>query len=213
MKLIKEEKYKELKGDFWKTTKPSQVIVGNKKTYSYLHYIIKEYLPYKGNKFYIVSGFKNDFKLDGIEYSKINGKREYKFENNFDEQKVKNIEEIAFKQMMDKINSTDISSAVNLLNKTPKFTRMVNLISEGGKNEPIYIAFMEVLRDFYSYWMPEPFSINVIAKIAMKKGMKIESLDQINDFIYWNKKLSNSEIKYKNGGNIQRHFTYTIGGL
>jgi hypothetical protein len=34
--------------------------------------------------------------------------------------------------------------------------------------------------------------------------------NKINEYL---SKSSNPEIKYKNGGNIQRHFTYTIGGL
>lgn len=199
MKLIKKDTYTAVAGGNMGTVS-KKYVAGEKNTYSYLHYTIEEYIPRNDlkqdqTKFYIVKGFKNDFNLPDntpLAYSPTINYTEYKFENNIDWDKVKEFEELGYNQMIEKVKNTDITKAEDFIKKNELFLKLVEYNIKNENKQP-YIAYIEVIRDFYKNTIPYIFSIEVIANIAMKKGMEINSLDDIKNILY---------KKYDNGGSI-----------
>lgn len=199
MKLIKKDKYTAIAGGNMGTVS-RKYVAGEKNTYSYLHYTIEEYIPRSDlkqdqNKLYVVKGFKNDFNLPdntALAYSPTINHTEYSFKNNIDWNKVKEFEELGYNQMIEKVKNTDISNALDYIKKNELFLKLVEYNIKNENKKP-YIAYIEVIRDFYKSAIPSIFSIEVIANIAMKKGMEINSLDDIKNIVY---------KKYDNGGSI-----------
>ena len=180
-KLINSDTYTGIAGGTMGTP-TNKYVAGRRNTYEYNDYIIHEYIPNPNIKrtdkrtHYDVLGFKNPTTDDERTYS-------VSFSGEIDWNKVNELEKTAYDRMINKVNSTDVKKAIEFINKNKEgFVHLINTMVEKGI--PTYQAFLEVVRDFYRGAIPIPFNTEVLARIAINKGMEIESLDDIYEIIY-----------------------------
>lgn len=170
MTLIKSEKYYGVAGGAMGTIS-RKYVAGVMNKYKKDSFIIFEFIPRNDlkqdqTKKYIVKGFSNDDSIDF--YNSINWNDVYNKVN-----EIKNEE-------LNIINTTDITKAIKFMydNKNAMVKFMDSYKIEKS------LAFLNMIKDFYSEYYMTIFTIEVIAKIMIKYGYNFKSLKEIRELYH-----------------------------
>lgn len=173
MKLVKTEKYYGSAGGQMGTISHNYV-AGTKKIYEKGKLTIEEYIPRKDIKQsydvkYRISGFDDETTLE--------------FTNQIDWNKVSEYDKKTRQNLVDKINSTDLSKAIDFMKKNEEgITFFMNNLQKTGMSKPL--AFLTVIKNYYRQAMPNPFTVDVMAKILTKYGYDVKSMLEIKNLMY-----------------------------